>query len=60
MAARSRSRLAARAPGGTIDYAWRHRQVVARFGRFPHRNKALGRGDTPAEAAYLAQPGAGF
>ncbi len=49
-----------RAPGGTIDYAWRHRDVIARFGRFPHRNKALDRPDTPAEAAYLAQPGAGF
>lgn len=49
-----------RAPGGTIAYAWRHRDVIARFGRFPHRNKALGRQDTPAEALYLAQPGAGF
>ena len=50
----------ARAAGGTIDYAWRHRQVIARFGRFPHRNAVLGRADTAAEAAYLAQPGAGF
>ena len=43
-----------------IDYAWRHRAVIARFGRFPHRNAVLGRINTPAEAAYLAQPGAGF
>jgi uncharacterized protein (DUF924 family) len=50
----------ARAPGGVIDYAWRHRAVIARFGRFPHRNATLGRADTPAETAYLAQPGAGF
>jgi uncharacterized protein (DUF924 family) len=50
----------ARAPGGGIDYAWRHHAVIARFGRFPHRNAALGRADTPAETAYLAQPGAGF
>lgn len=49
-----------RAPGGTIDYAWRHRDVIARFGRFPHRNKVLGRQDTPAETLYLAQPGSGF
>jgi uncharacterized protein (DUF924 family) len=48
------------APGGTIDYAWRHRAVIARFGRFPHRNAALGRESTPAELIYLAQPGAGF
>lgn len=48
-----------RAPGGTIDYAWRHRAVIARFGRFPHRNAALGRADTPAEASWLAA-GGGF
>lgn len=50
----------ARAPGGSIDYAWRHRRVVQRFGRFPHRNAVLGRADTADEAHYLAQPGAGF
>lgn len=44
----------------TIDYANRHRDVIARFGRFPHRNAALGRISTPAELEYLAQPGAGF
>ena len=47
------------APGGTIDYAWRHRAVIARFGRFPHRNAALGRASTPEEAAWLAA-GGGF
>lgn len=49
-----------RAPGGTIDYAWRHWLVIRRFGRFPHRNATLGRSLTAAEAAYLAEPGAGF
>nr|WP_282961765.1 DUF924 family protein [Plastoroseomonas hellenica] len=49
-----------RAPGGTIDYAWRHRAVIGRFGRFPHRNKVLGREDTAAEVLYLSQPGSGF
>lgn len=44
----------------SIDFADRHREVIARFGRFPHRNKALGRANTPAEDAYLAEPGAGF
>jgi len=48
------------APGGTIAYAWAHRAVIARFGRFPHRNAVLGRESTAAERAYLAQPGAGF
>ena len=44
----------------TVDYAERHRDVIRRFGRFPHRNAALGRANTPAEDAYLAEPGAGF
>ena len=44
----------------TVDYAARHRDVIARFGRFPHRNAVLGRVNTQAEADYLAQPGSGF
>ncbi len=48
------------APGKSIVYAWAHRAVIARFGRFPHRNAVLGRESTAAELAYLAQPGAGF
>jgi len=43
-----------------LDYARRHHDVIDRFGRFPHRNAALGRADTPAEQAYLATPGSGF
>ncbi|MCZ4092936.1 DUF924 family protein [Sinorhizobium psoraleae] len=43
-----------------LDYAIRHRQVIEQFGRFPHRNAILGRTSTPAEEAYLAEPGAGF
>ena len=43
-----------------IDFARRHREIVARFGRFPHRNAALGRSSTPEETSYLAQPGSGF
>jgi uncharacterized protein (DUF924 family) len=50
---------AMRAPGAIIDYAWRHRAVIQRFGRFPHRNAALGRASTPAEQAWL-DAGGGF
>ena len=45
---------------GTAEYARKHREVVAQFGRFPHRNSILGRPSTAAEQVYLAQPGAGF
>ncbi|MDN3920139.1 DUF924 family protein [Roseateles violae] len=43
-----------------LDYARRHLDVIARFGRFPHRNAALGRSSTAEELDYLARPGAGF
>ncbi|MGB4857994.1 MAG: DUF924 family protein [Dokdonella sp.] len=46
--------------GGWLDYAIRHRDIIARFGRFPHRNRALGRESTREELDYLAQPGSGF
>ncbi|MSQ54035.1 MAG: DUF924 domain-containing protein [Betaproteobacteria bacterium] len=42
------------------DYAVRHWEIVKRFGRFPHRNEALGRATTPEEAEFLQQPGSGF
>jgi uncharacterized protein (DUF924 family) len=45
---------------GFVDYAVRHREVIARFGRFPHRNLILGRESTPEEKAYLEQPGSSF
>ncbi|MGB7302018.1 MAG: DUF924 family protein [Burkholderiaceae bacterium] len=43
-----------------IDYARQHFDVVARFGRFPHRNAWLGRNSTPEEEEFLKQPGSGF
>ena len=43
-----------------IDYALRHRAVIAEYGHFPHRNVFLGRTSTEAEKDYLAQPDAGF
>lgn len=44
---------------GNIDFARRHRDVIARFGRFPHRNAVLGRSSTQEEERYLAE-GGGF
>ena len=40
-----------------IPFAREHRDIIARFGRFPHRNKALGRQSTPAELTYLKNGG---
>jgi uncharacterized protein (DUF924 family) len=41
-------------------WAQKHLDIVARFGRFPHRNAALGRTSTAEEAAFLLTPGSGF
>ena len=41
-------------------YAERHREIIARFGRFPHRNSILGRQSTPAEIEFLKLPGSRF
>jgi uncharacterized protein (DUF924 family) len=56
------SALAAEHPGfdEMLDYAHRHRAVIARFGRFPHRNEILGRASTPEEIDFLRQPGSRF
>src|SRR3954463_547053 len=43
-----------------LRYAERHRQIIERFGRFPHRNAILGRASTPEEIEFLKQPGSGF
>ena len=40
--------------------ARRHHDIIARFGRFPHRNEVLGRSSTAEEAAFLRQPGSRF
>lgn len=42
------------------EWAEKHREVIARFGRFPHRNAALGRTSSEAERAFLARPGSAF
>jgi uncharacterized protein (DUF924 family) len=45
---------------GLHEWAARHHAIVARFGRFPHRNAAVGRASTPEEIEFLKQPGSGF
>jgi uncharacterized protein (DUF924 family) len=44
----------------TLDYAIKHRDVIARFGRFPHRNEVLGRESTAEEKDFINTPGTAF
>jgi uncharacterized protein (DUF924 family) len=44
----------------TAEFARQHRDVIARFGRFPHRNPALGRLSSAEELAFLQMPGSRF
>lgn len=43
-----------------LDFATKHRDIIRKFGRFPHRNALLGRASTPEEEAFLKQHGRGF
>ncbi|HQN14500.1 MAG TPA: DUF924 family protein [Quisquiliibacterium sp.] len=45
---------------GAYEWAVRHREVIVRFGRFPHRNAILGRASTADESEFLKQPGSRF
>ena len=45
---------------GYLDFAIRHRDIIERFGRFPHRNKILGRQSTDEEIEFLKEPGSSF
>jgi len=45
---------------GLTRWAERHRDVIRRFGRFPHRNAIVGRESTPGEIEFLKQPGSSF
>jgi uncharacterized protein (DUF924 family) len=56
------TRLAAADPSfaSMLDYAHKHRAVIERFGRFPHRNAILGRQSTTEELEFLQQPGSSF
>lgn len=49
-----------RASANSLDFELRHKAIIDRFGRYPHRNAALGRASTPEEMAFLAQPGSSF
>ena len=43
-----------------MDFEQRHQSIIARFGRYPHRNAVLGRTSTAEETAFLNQPGSSF
>lgn len=43
-----------------LDFEHRHRDIIVRFGRYPHRNAILGRESTPEELAFLEEPGSSF
>jgi len=43
-----------------LDFEIRHRNIIERFGRYPHRNAILGRQSTEEEIEFLKQPGSGF
>ena len=46
--------------GDWMDFVIKHQQIIAQFGRFPHRNAALGRQSTPEELAFMEDHGRGF
>lgn len=47
-------------PAGSYDFELRHKAIIDRFSRYPHRNAILGRVSTEDEAAFLKQPGSSF
>jgi uncharacterized protein (DUF924 family) len=48
------------APAENLDFEIRHKAIIDRFGRYPHRNALLGRPSTPEEIEFLKQPGSAF
>jgi uncharacterized protein (DUF924 family) len=48
------------APPENQDFELRHKAIIDRFGRYPHRNAVLGRASSEEETAFLAQPGSSF
>jgi uncharacterized protein (DUF924 family) len=49
-----------RAPKNNYEFELRHKAIIDRFGRYPHRNEALGRESTAEEIVFLAEPGSRF
>ncbi len=47
-------------PKNNYDFELRHKAIIDRFGRYPHRNAMLGRQSTEEETAFLAEPGSSF
>ena len=45
---------------GNLDFEMKHKAIIQRFGRYPHRNSILGRESTEEEVEFLKQPGSGF
>ena len=45
---------------GNLDFEHKHKAIIDRFGRYPHRNEALGRSSTKEELEFLQQPGSSF
>ncbi|WP_417448779.1 DUF924 family protein, partial [Kordiimonas sp.] len=43
-----------------LEFEHKHKVIIGRFGRYPHRNTALGRESTPEEIEFLKQPGSSF
>lgn len=50
----------AHTPANNLDFERRHRTIIDRFGRYPHRNQILGRSSTEEEIEFLKQPGSSF
>ncbi|CBL44381.1 Protein of unknown function DUF924, bacterial [gamma proteobacterium HdN1] len=50
----------AHTPANNYDYELRHKEIIDRFGRYPHRNEVLGRTSSEEEIAFLKQPGSSF
>lgn len=48
------------APPGNYEFELRHKAIIDRFGRYPHRNRILGRSSTSEEEAFLKEPGSSF
>jgi uncharacterized protein (DUF924 family) len=46
--------------GNNLDFEFKHKKIIETFGRYPHRNKVLGRQSTAEEIEFLTRPGSGF
>ena len=44
----------------TLRFELRHKEIIDRFGRYPHRNALLGRASSPEELVFLSEPGSAF